>query len=149
MILRSLPVLAMVGVCLGSLAALAAVRPPSPQSAVSLTTLAYRVHDMDRMVAFYSEAFGVRFRTVQTGPFASRFAELGGMTLKFVPIREAADFTGFPVHQPGFTVPDVGAVIAVAERHGGRVQDAPARRNGRLQAAIRDPDGNTVELYGR
>jgi catechol 2,3-dioxygenase-like lactoylglutathione lyase family enzyme len=28
------------------------------------------------------------------------------------------------------------------------VQDAPSRQGARLHAAVRDPDGNTLELYG-
>jgi catechol 2,3-dioxygenase-like lactoylglutathione lyase family enzyme len=52
------------------------------------------------------------------------------------------------VHQPGFDVPDVGRVVEIALRHGGRVQDAPAREGDGVHAAVRDPDGNTIELYG-
>ena len=140
---------ATLGVCLAAAGGLAAITRPAVQPSTTLTTLAYRVHAMDRMVAFYSEAFGARFTEVDTGTIRSRFGRAGGVTLKFVPIREAADFTGFAVHQPGFTVADVHAVIRIAEKHGGRVHDQPVQRDGRLQAAIRDPDGNTVELYGR
>ena len=60
-----------------------------------------------------------------------------------------AGLCAISVHHPGFIVPDVQAVIAIAERHGGRVQDGPLRRDGRLTAAIRAPDGNTIELCGR
>ena len=103
---------------------------------------------MDAMVAFYTNAFGARFRDVQTGPFTSRFAAVSGVTLKFVPIRDSADFDGFPIHQPGFDVDDVDAVLRAAAAHGGAVQDAPREVNGRLHAAMRDPDGNTIEIYG-
>jgi predicted enzyme related to lactoylglutathione lyase len=102
---------------------------------------------MPAMMAFYSAAFGVSFREVETRGVTSRFAELGGaVTLKFVPIRDAPDFSGFPVHQLGLEVQDVRRVVELAVRHGGRVQDPPARVDGRWQAAIRDPDGNTIEL---
>jgi catechol 2,3-dioxygenase-like lactoylglutathione lyase family enzyme len=113
-----------------------------------LTSLALRVHHMDAMVAFYADAFGARFREVPTGPLTSRFAEVGGVTLKFVPIRDAADFAGFPVHQPGFEVEDVERVLVAAAAHGGAIQDAPREGDGRLHAAVRDPDGNTLEIYG-
>jgi catechol 2,3-dioxygenase-like lactoylglutathione lyase family enzyme len=114
-----------------------------------VTTVAYRVHRMAAMLAFYGEAFGVEFREVDTGGgIRSRFGELGGLTLKLVPIRDNADFENFPIHQLGLEVPDVEAVLAVARKHGGRVQDVPTRQGGRLHAAVRDPDGNTLELYG-
>ena len=118
------------------------------ESKATLTTVAYRVHHTDAMVAFYTEAFGARFRVVDTGGIQSRFGELPGLTIKLVPIRDAADFTGFPVHQLGFEVADVSRVIEIASRHGGRVQNPPAQTAGRVHAAIRDPDGNTIELYG-
>ena len=113
-----------------------------------ITTVAYRVHRMPAMLAFYREAFGVQFREVDTGGIRSQFGEVDGITLKFVPIRDAVDFENFPAHQLGFEVPEVNAVVAAARKHGGRVQDAPRRQDGQVVAAIRDPDGNTLELYG-
>jgi catechol 2,3-dioxygenase-like lactoylglutathione lyase family enzyme len=114
-----------------------------------VASVALRVHHMPAMLAFYREAFGVEFREVDTGGgIRSQFGDLGGMTLKLVPIRDRADFDGFPVHQMGIEVPDMEAVLAAARRHGGRVHHQPRRRDGRLHAAVRDPDGNTVELYG-
>ena len=104
---------------------------------------------MPAMLAFYREAFGVRFREVDTGGgLRSQFGELNGLTLKLVPIRDTVEFEDFPIHQPGFEVVDVEAVLAAARKHGGRVQDAPRVRDGRWQPAVRDPDGNTLELYG-
>lgn len=52
-----------------------------------------------------------------------------------------------PVHQLGFRVPDVKAVIALATQHGGRQEGEMIRDGDKIQAAIRDPDGNTIELY--
>jgi catechol 2,3-dioxygenase-like lactoylglutathione lyase family enzyme len=140
-LLLLLPVAGLVGGAAGS----PRHHGPAP---IALESVAYRVHRMPAMTAFYSEAFGARFEEVNTGGIRSRFATVGSLTLKFVPIRDGVDFENFPVHQLGFSVPDVAAVIASAERHGGRVQDAPARTGGRLHAAVRDPDGNTIELYG-
>jgi len=85
------------------------------------------------MVAPPREAFGIEFREVDTGGgLRSRFGEVDGLTLKFVPIRDTVDFEGLPVHQQlGLEVPDMEAVLAAG-----------------LHAAARDPDGNTLELYG-
>jgi catechol 2,3-dioxygenase-like lactoylglutathione lyase family enzyme len=102
---------------------------------------------MDAMLAFYSEAFHVQFREVDTYGIRSQFGDVDGITLKFVPIRDAVDFKGYPIHQPGFVVPDVEAVIALAIQHGGRQEGQTIRVDGKVQAAIRDPDGNTIELY--
>ena len=113
----------------------------------SLSNLAIRVANVEAMTAFYSEAFQIQFREVNTYGIRSQFGEVGDITLKFVPIRDEADFKGFPVHQPGFVVPDVEAVIALAIKHGGRQEGKTIRVDGKLQAAVRDPDGNTIELY--
>lgn len=122
----------------------------SPSSAQpSLTSLALRVHHLDRMTAFYTEAFGCRFREVETFGISSRFAQIGGMTLKLVPIRKEADFEGFPSHQPGFEVDDVERVLRLAVEQGGRQEGEIVRQAGRVHAAVRDPDGNTIELYSR
>jgi catechol 2,3-dioxygenase-like lactoylglutathione lyase family enzyme len=84
---------------------------------------------------------------VDTYGIHSQFGELDGITLKFVPIRDEADFKNFPVHQLGFTVADVEAVIALALQHGGREEGKVIRKGERTEAAVRDPDGNTIELY--
>lgn len=148
--MRALPILA----C-ASLLTTSGNRPHPPRSTdaprsslPTLTTLAYRVRNMDAMVRFYSEAFGATFRPVDTYGLASQFGQVGSLTLKFVPIRDSVDFTGFPIHQPGFQVASVRAVVALAIRYGGR-QEGPIEDLGTaVHAAIRDPDGNTIELYG-
>lgn len=113
----------------------------------TLSSMAMRVHNTDAMVAFYTEAFGVQFREVDTQGFTSWFGELDGVTFKLVPIRESADFEDYPSHQPGFRVDDVEKVIALAIQHGGRQEGQIIRGNGKVHGAVRDPDGNTIELY--
>jgi|SRR5688500_3859054 predicted enzyme related to lactoylglutathione lyase len=113
----------------------------------NISSLAIRVYNMDAMVAFYSEAFQIQFREVDTYGIRSKFGDLDGITLKFVPIRDNDDFKGFPVHQPGFKVANVEAVVALALQHGGKQEGKIIQSEGKIQAAIRDPDGNTIELY--
>jgi catechol 2,3-dioxygenase-like lactoylglutathione lyase family enzyme len=113
----------------------------------NITSVAIRVANVEAMVDFYSQAFGAEFREVDTYGIRSQFGEVHGITLKFVPIRDEADFKNFPIHQLGFTVADVEAVIALAIQHGGRQEGRTLHVDGKLQAAIRDPDGNSIELY--
>jgi predicted enzyme related to lactoylglutathione lyase len=114
-----------------------------------LSSVAIRVHNLGPMVRFYSVAFGIQFREVDTFGIPSRFGEIGGITLKLVPIRDSVDFEGYPVHQLGFDVEDLEGTIRVAEEHGGRLEGEIHRDGGRINAAVRDPDGNTVELYAQ
>jgi predicted enzyme related to lactoylglutathione lyase len=113
----------------------------------NLSSVAIRVYDLDAMLKFYSEAFHVQFHEVATYGIRSQFGELNGVTLKFVPIRDQADFKNYPIHQLGFTVTDVEAVVTLALQHGGKQEGRLIRIDNGLQAAIRDPDGNTIELY--
>lgn len=112
-----------------------------------ISSIAFRVYNMDAMLAFYSEAFDIQFQEVDTYGIQSRFGDVDGITLKFVPIRESDDFKNFPIHQPGFVVPDVETVISLALKHGGRQEGQTVQAEGKTQAAVRDPDGNTIELY--
>ena len=113
----------------------------------NLSSIAIRVSNVEAMVAFYSEAFHIQFREVDTYGIRSLFGEVNGITFKLVPIRDDSDFKGYPIHQPGFVVPDVEAVIDLALKHGGRQESRLLHVDGKTQAAIRDPDGNTIELY--
>ncbi|HSR49607.1 MAG TPA: VOC family protein [Acidobacteriota bacterium] len=92
-------------------------------------------------------------RKKEAGPVSNKieswFGELDGLLIKFVPIREGADFEGYPFHQPGFRVADVRKVIALAEKYGGRKEGPIRQSEGETRAAVRDPDGNTIELYQR
>jgi len=121
------------------------MKPKKPNA--QLRSVAMRVHNMDAMLAFYKEAFGIQFHEVLTGPFKSQFGEVDGLTIKFVPIREKIDFDGYAIHQLGFSVPNVETVIDLANQYGGRQEGEVTVKDGSIHAAVRDPDGNTIELY--
>lgn len=110
-------------------------------------SVAIRVHDAAAMEEFYSALFGITFRDVRTGSITSRFGHLGEMTLKFVPIRMSRDTTGYPVHQLGIAVEEIAALIPLVRMHGGRMESTPITTSDGVHAAVRDPDGNTIELY--
>ncbi len=69
------------------------------------------------------------------------------MTLKLVPIRAGVDFEGYGNWQLGFRVADIAAVIESAKTLGGRQEGELLLEDDRLHASVRDPDGNTIELY--
>ena len=87
-----------------------------------ITSVAIRVCQMDAMVAFYSEAFNVEFKNVDTSGYPSRFGTINGVVLKFVPIRDEVDFENYPIHQLGFSVPDIEKVIEIVLKHGGKTE---------------------------
>jgi catechol 2,3-dioxygenase-like lactoylglutathione lyase family enzyme len=113
----------------------------------TISSVAIRVSNLETMLKFYSEAFHIKFNEVNTYGIRSQFGEVEGITLKFVPIRDEADFKNYPIHQLGFTVSDVEKVVALAIQYGGRQEGKLINVDHQIQAAIRDPDGNTIELY--
>src|SRR5688572_2915772 len=58
----------------------------------TISSVALRVANLTAMLDFYSQAFGVKFQEVDTYGIRSQFGKLNGITLKFVPIRDEADF---------------------------------------------------------
>ncbi|MGD8404177.1 MAG: VOC family protein [Anaerolineales bacterium] len=119
----------------------------STTSKSQLRSVAMRVHHMEAMLAFYTEAFGIQFEEVMTGSITSQFGEVDSFVLKFVPIRDDIDFEGYAVHQLGFSVIDVENVIEIAIQHGGRQEGEIISKDDGKHTAVRDPDGNTIELY--
>ena len=119
------------------------------KSGSPIRSIAYLVHHMEAMSAFYAEAFGIEWEEVETFGVSSRFGDLGSVTLKLVPLRGQDDFEGFPDLQLGFEVHDIERVIAIAEAHGGRREGDRIEEGDLFHAAVRDPDGNTIELYQR
>jgi catechol 2,3-dioxygenase-like lactoylglutathione lyase family enzyme len=114
---------------------------------VHIASVAVRVKNMEAMLAFYSEAFEAEFRQVDVQGLACQFGLVGQVTMKLVPLREAADFEGYPLHQLGFEVADLAPVLECAQKHGGRIEQDIGSYGSQFQAVVRDPDGNSIELY--
>ncbi len=113
-----------------------------------LLTVAIRVYRMEAMVDFYQEAFGVSFEPKRVGDLEVQFGFLGDLMIKLVPLASEQDADEFPVHQLGFEVEDLDAVLALALKYGGSILQEPVSRMDEWHAVIRDPDGNSLELYG-
>ena len=106
----------------------ASAREPAAEAQLHpfrVETVALRVHRLDAMVAFYTEAFGVRFREVDARGIKSQFGRLGEVTLKLVPIRKSVDFEGFQVHQLGINNPQ----RRCGRRNGDHARRAPRGRD--------------------
>lgn len=121
---------------------------PAAATPAVLRSVALRAYRMEAMAAFYHEAFGFEFRPVRAGGREALFGTLGDLTLKLVPLADQGQRDEAPTHQLGFAVPEPEAVVALAEKYGGGELGQPARRDGRVLWAVRDPDGNPIELYG-
>ncbi len=113
-----------------------------------LVSIAIRVYRMEAMVDFYQEAFGIPFVEKRIGDLESYFGFLGPILFKLVPLSDDQEADEFPTHQLGFHVEDIDSVVELALKYGGSVLQEPLQRLDQYFAAIRDPDGNSLELYG-
>ena len=113
-----------------------------------LSSMAILVYRVEAMVDFYQEAFGIVFTEKRVGDLTAYFGVLDGIVFKLVPLAGERDADEFPTHQLGFEVEDVDVTCELALKYGGSILQEPIQRLDQLHAAIRDPDGNSIELYG-
>ncbi|MEZ0229836.1 MAG: VOC family protein [Planctomycetota bacterium] len=102
-----------------------------------LAAITIAVTDMDRMARFYREVLGLELRLRRMGPFELITANLNGLELQLCP-REVAGITAEQNrHQLRFVVPDVERALRAAKEAHGTLME---------HNAVRDPDGNSIEL---
>lgn len=117
-------------------------------SAPVLQSIAIRVHDLPAMCRFYAGVLGATFSEVEIAPgLLAQFGRAGPLLIKLVPLRDAQDFEGFPVTQLGFAAADPVACRSRALELGGRAEGQPAGDGASYHCAVRDPDGNTLEIF--
>ncbi len=110
------------------------------------------VADMQRSMAFYSEAFGFQeaFRVPPDMVFMSLPGRHDLITLRHTtdPVGQRVGDNG-GVRHFGFKLPagaDVGAAVAEIETAGGALIDQGEHAPGEPFAFVRDPDGYVIEL---
>ncbi len=116
-------------------------------SSAVLSSVAIRVYRLEAMVGFYQEAFGIAFSEKRVGDITTYFGMLGDIMFKLYPLQEDQEMDEWPTHQLGFFVADLDAVLELSLKYGGSILNEPVTRLNQVHAAIRDPDGNSLELY--
>ena len=117
---------------------------------VQLSGLTLAVHNFAAMRDFYAALLGLTWEETQ---LAARVVilqgELAGLTLQLCPASvagvAAADFR----HQLRFTVPDLDAALAAGIANGGEQYGELQETESSRLIALRDPDGNTLELEAK
>lgn len=111
-----------------------------------------RVADLDRAIAFYSEAFGYALSKRKPGPEGSELAFLAlpgeetELQLAHYPDQGPFEVPAFLMHL-AFRVSDLGQVLRVATEAGAVIRSGPyALPSGSRVAFVRDPDGYELEL---
>lgn len=134
----------------------------------------FTVSDLDRSIAFYRDALGMRLVRRQTGtaPYLATITGFPGVTLEIALLQppaggsmlELLQYVSHPAppterdtNRPGnghlcFRVDDIHAACDALRRRGVRLVSEPTRITAGTHAGgyavyLRDPDGFTIELY--
>ena len=119
-----------------------------------LTHMGIHVHDLDRMVRFYTEVLGLMI--ADRGPGRSPGMELVFMTAdprahhQVVLVTGRPEATGFnPINQISFTIGSLAELREVRERALARgATDMRCTSHGNAWSIyFKDPEGNTLEAY--
>ena len=112
-----------------------------------LSGMTLAVHDFDAMREFYAAVCGIEWVELELAPGMSILrAELAGLTIQLCPASVAGVTAGDFRHQLRFTVGDLAVAIVAAEAKGGQLHGERVETETMRHVALRDPDGNTLEL---
>lgn len=121
----------------------------------TLSSAVLWVADIERALAFYQEAFGLRLRFVDSGVYAE--VETGATVLAFTErsfaVEQACPSAGGGPGEPPapcelvLAVEDVDAAVAAAVAAGATLVRPPvAKYWGQVVAYVRDPDGHLLQI---
>ncbi len=122
--------------------------PPPPNGGGApgfrIAKLAMAITNVDAMVTFYRNVFGIDFRAVDIGNGVKLYTgKFAGMDILFAPntianVKAEQSRTQFDI-----IVPDIKAAKEKAQASGGSVREEKEEA-GRIMATLVDPDGNTI-----
>lgn len=108
--------------------------------------LTFAVGAMKPMVAFYSAVLGLKFVEREMFGRTLSSARFGDIDVLFCPKDLAGVEAETNTIQLRFVVDDAALAFAQGMKFGGIAITEPAEVEGSLQASLRDPDGNSLEL---
>lgn len=122
--------------------------PPGEKegAVVRIDKVVIAVTDLDRMGTFYVEVFGAKLKDVDLGGAKLKAGTLGSLEFVLCPKEVAGVQADQNTIQLRFVVEDITRAVEAATKAGGQVIDAVRSADGAKTAAVRDPDGNSVEL---
>ena len=113
---------------------------------IAIDKITLAVRDMDAMKAFYGALLEVDFDRMDMAGFHLYQARRDEVTLLLCPAELAGVDASVNTVQPRLVLGDMERALQRALAHGGTLLSAPALVEGRLQASLRDPDNNSLEL---
>ncbi|HEY7060268.1 MAG TPA: VOC family protein [Chloroflexota bacterium] len=109
--------------------------------------LAILTEDVDKLVKFYTEAFGLH---VVEGIGTATYLSDGHVNLAIIPIGPEREIEGpqlqTGINHIGFQVEDVAAVAPICNELGAAHPVTKRPPNREAESRVHDPDGNPVDL---
>ncbi len=101
---------------------------------------------MSAMVRFYNDVFHARMKEVDIGGVAMQLGHVAGIEVLLCPNDVSKVKAELNRHMLRVRVGDFDAALRRVRGSGGTVDAAPVLMSGERVVAVRDPDGNTIEL---
>src|SRR5262245_41766057 len=101
---------------------------------------------MSAMVDFYQSVFQAEFQPIEAYGAMLFQGRIAGLDVVLCPQEVAGIHVDQNRLQLKFQVADVQRTINLALTSGGSLLTAPVENNGAKAAAVRDPDGNSIEF---
>jgi predicted enzyme related to lactoylglutathione lyase len=101
---------------------------------------------MSAMVRFYNDVFHARMKEVEIGGVTMHLGYVAGVELLLCPNDVSKVKADLNRHMLRLRVGDFDAALKRVQGSGGTVDAAPVLMSGERVVAVRDPDGNTIEL---
>jgi predicted enzyme related to lactoylglutathione lyase len=136
-----LPSLALLLVTLAPPVASAQARDDYQLARITVATMR-----MSAMVRFYNDVFHARMKEVEIGGVTMHLGYIAGVELLLCPNDVSKVKADLNRHMLRLRVGDFDAALKRVQGSGGTVDAAPVLMSGERVVAVRDPDGNTIEL---
>lgn len=115
-------------------------------SEAALMGMTVAVVRMSAMVDFYQSVFKAEFQPVDAHGAMMFRGRVAGLDMLLCPQELAGVRAEQGRFQLKFQVHDIHRTIDLALTNGGSLLNAPVENNGTKAAAVRDPDGNSIEF---
>jgi len=113
---------------------------------MKLNQITLAVFSMESMIAFYRGVFGLDFREEEMAGYVLYRAEMSGFDLLLCPAELAGNDATQNRHQLHLSVKDLAHLMEQVPKRGGSVLQEIVDHGLYREAAIRDPDKNSIVL---
>jgi predicted enzyme related to lactoylglutathione lyase len=115
-------------------------------SQISLVGITLAVNKMAPMVDFYQSVFGMNLHPIDVSGVTLFHGKLSGVDVMLCPHEIAGINAEQNRHQLKFQVSNLSHAVNLALGNGGSLLNSVTETEGKFAAAVRDPDGNSIEF---